>query len=331
MNPFSLMMFAWYMLGITLLVIFYPVLLIPFEKIWKKIKIKKETVKAFMSDGTMEREINLNYSPAFVSLLLDRKIEPVKDLVADTLNLIYKNVLKIEPETQKLIINYDKLKTTKISKEEKYIIKHIENYLNGSTFKFSFEMFEMSIKEEFVEAGFEIENKVKKYFKGLPKALMYGIRNWAVIILMPAIIWTIIYTSVYIIGNLSKIFKMDFILSFLFNITILPISVFIVIWICKWLGKRLGNVMRPPIILSEKGKIEYTKILKFKYFLEEYTLIEDKKVDSMVLFDWYIPYAIAIDTNKGYKKDIEEILEKINIEKIFLDVFKHELKKNYII
>ena len=160
---------------------------------------------------------------------------------------------------------------------------------------------------------------------------MYGIRNWAVIILMPAIIWTIIYTSVYIIGNISKIFKMDFILSFLFNITILPISVFIVIWICKWLGKRLGNVMRPPIILSEKGKIEYTKILNFKYFLEEYTLLEDKKVDSMVLFDWYIPYAIAIDTNKGYKKDIEEILEKINIEKIFLDVFKHELKKNYII
>lgn len=199
MNGFELMQFAWIMLGINLLVVFYPILFVPIEKIWKKINIKRETVKACMSDGTMEREINLKYSPAFISLLLDRKVEAPKDLLADILDLIYKKVLKIEFENnkeQKLSIDYEKLSSTIISKEEKYIIKHIEKNLNGSNEKFNFEIFEQATKEQFVDAGFDIEDKVKKYFKGLPKALMYGVRNWAVLILMVSIIWTIFYTAV---------------------------------------------------------------------------------------------------------------------------------------
>ena len=145
MDGFDLMIFAWSMLGINLLLVFYPILFIPLKKIWKMINIKRETVKLYMSDGTMEREINLNYSPAFISLLLDRKVEAPKDLLADILDLIYKGVLKIEDENnknQKLLIDYEKLNSTKISKEEKYIIKHIENNLNGSNEAFNFEIFE---------------------------------------------------------------------------------------------------------------------------------------------------------------------------------------------
>ena len=334
MDGFDLMIFAWSMLGINLLLVFYPILFIPLKKIWKMINIKRETVKLYMFDGTMEREINLNYSPAFISLLLDRKVEAPKDLLADILDLIYKGVLKIEDENnknQKLLIDYEKLNSIKISKEEKYIIKHIENNLNGSNEDFNFEIFEQATKDQFVENGFDIENKVKKYLKGLPNALMYGVRNWAVVILMVSIIWTIFYTAVYVIGSIQLKGWAEILLPGIFFCIVLPLSVFIVMGICIWLGKRLKNVMKPPIVLSEKGKEEYKKILKFKYFLEEYTLIEDKNVESMILLDWYIPYAVALDSNKGYKKDIKEILSKINMEKIFLDIFKYELKRNYII
>lgn len=334
MDEIELMQFAWTMLGINLLIVFYPILFIPFQKLWKIITIKRETVKSCMSDGTMEREINLNYSPAFISLLLDRKIEAPKDLLADILNLMYKKVLRVDMESsdnQRLLIDYENLKSTKISKEELYIIKHIENNLNGNNSAFNFEIFEQEAKKQFVEDGFDINDKVKKYLKGLPKALMYAVRNWAVIILMPSIIWTVFYTAIPVIANIKLGGWEELIFQGFGMFILMPVSAFIVMGICIWLGKRIKNVMKPPIVLSEKGKVEYAKILKFKYFLEEYTLIKDKKIDSMILLDWYIPYAVALGINKGYKKDIEEILAKINLEKIFLDVFKYELKRNFIV
>lgn len=333
MFDFNIIKFVWIMLGINVIVIFYPLLFLPFKKLWKIINLKRETVRACMSDGSMEREINLNYSPAFVSLLIDRNTEPYKDLLADLLNLIYKKIVKVDLENKYAIlsVNYENMKKAKISKEEKLILNHIEKIYRGYKDKFDFKEFEQAVREQFIEEGFDKENKAIKYLIGFPKLFMYGIRNAAVAVLMVSIIWVISFTSVWITTVFSTKLKVDDFFVMTFWIVIMAISIFIIIKILKWLGKRLRNLIKLPMILSDKGKQEYKKILKFKYYLDEYTLIKDKELKHMAVLDWYIPYAIAVNTNKGYKKDIETVMEKLNIEKIFLEVFEYELRKEYIL
>lgn len=332
MSDFEIVKIAWIAVGVNVLIIFYPLLFLPFKKIWKIVNLKRETVKACMSDGSMEREINLNYSPAFISLLIDRNTEPHKDLLADLLNLIYKKIVDVNLENNHAIlsVNYENVKKSKISKEEKLILDHIEKISRGNKSKFNFKDFEQAVRDQFIEEGFDKEDKLKKYLIALPKLIMYGIRNIAVFALMVTLIWAVSFTLVGVFANFSKISSNEFFIM-LFWYAIMAASVVVIIKILKWLWKRLGNIIKPPMVLSEKGKEEYKKILKFKYYLDEYTLIKDKELKHIAVLDWYIPYAIAVNTNKGYKKDIEIVMKELNIEKIFLEVFEYELRKEYIL
>lgn len=332
MLDFEIIKIAWIAVGINVLIIFYPLLFLPLKKIWKTINLKRETVKSCMSDGSMEREINLNYSPAFISLLIDRNTEPHKDLLADLLNLIYKKIVSINFENNHvaLSINYENVKKSKISKEENLILNHIDKISRGYKNKFDFEEFEQAVRDQFVDEGFDKEDKLKKYLIALPKLIMYGIRNIAVFTLMVTLIWAVSFTLVGVVASFSKLRSNELFIG-VFWYSFMAIAMIVIIMILRWLWKRLGNIIKPPMVLSEKGKIEYKKILKFKYYLEEYTLIKNKDLKHMAVLDWYIPYAIAVNTNKGYKKDIDNIMKELNIEKIFLEVFEYELRKEYIL
>ena len=70
-----------------------------------------------------------------------------------------------------------------------------------------------------------------------------------------------------------------------------------------------------PIFLTPKGKEERKKMLKFKQFLEEYTLIANKNIDAIVVFDWYIPYSFSVNTNKTLRSAFKKLIIEKNIEK----------------
>ena len=188
-NLYIVIIIIWCIVIINLLIIFYPITLVPLKNM---IMIRKKSVKAYMSDGSLEREINLNYSPALISLLLDGKVELIKDLLADVLNLIYKKVIKVEKDNNIFQIDYSKLKETKISRDEHCIIKYIERKLKGTDI--NFEKFEKSVKLEFIENGFDIEDKSERFFKGIPKALMYAFKNWNILLLMFSLPLALIFT-----------------------------------------------------------------------------------------------------------------------------------------
>ena len=164
----------------------------------------------------------------------------------------------------------------------------------------------------------------------LPKLIMYGVRNIAVFTLMVTLIWAVSFTLVGVVSSFSKLRSNELFIG-VFWYLFMAVAMIVIIMILRWLWKRLGNIIKPPMVLSEKGKAEYKKILKFKYYLEEYTLIKNKDLNHMAVLDWYIPYAIAVNTNKGYRKDIDNIMKELNIEKIFLEVFEYELRKEYIL
>ena len=79
---------------------------------------------------------------------------------------------------------------------------------------------------------------------------------------------------------------------------------------------------------------EIKKWIKFKRFIKDYTLIDERKLDEVILYEKYIPYAMVLNINKEYKnqeikyfieyymknisKDIDKYMNKIDI-KTFLE------------
>ena len=64
--------------------------------------------------------------------------------------------------------------------------------------------------------------------------------------------------------------------------------------------------------------------MKFKKFIEEYTLIEERSIEETLIFEKYIPYAMALNINKKYKSkylkviDIDELTKYIIMTKLGL-------------
>ena len=62
----------------------------------RNIRLKNEYMKEKINNTELIREINLKYSPAVFSMIIDRKMEPKKDLLANILNLVYKEIVNFE-------------------------------------------------------------------------------------------------------------------------------------------------------------------------------------------------------------------------------------------
>lgn len=70
------------------------------------------------------------------------------------------------------------------------------------------------------------------------------------------------------------------------------------------------------VFLNVKGEEEVKKWLRFKKFIEEYTLIEDRTIEEIQIYEKYIPYSMALNINKEYKelelfnrKEIQSLLK----------------------
>ena len=55
--------------------------------------------------------------------------------------------------------------------------------------------------------------------------------------------------------------------------------------------------------LNENGKSELVKWIKFKKFIKDYTLLKDREIEEIVIYEKYIPYAMALNINKEYNDE----------------------------
>lgn len=106
--------------------------------IYKKIRNKKIKKDAFKDFEELNREINVEYSPAILSYLMDQNIEPQKDIIATLLNLYAKKIIKIERINNKYIFISNKQDKEKLSLEEKYVYWHfVDNITLEETIEYS--------------------------------------------------------------------------------------------------------------------------------------------------------------------------------------------------
>ena len=142
----------------------------------RNIRLKNEYMKEKINNTELIREINLKYSPAVFSMIIDRKMEPKKDLLANILNLVYKEIVNFETvgEYYKVSIKEENVNKVKLSQDEAFVLRYIRKVSDGFNSYFDFDFFEKEIKNELKKQGLiEEEGKKEKCLLLLQKTIYY--------------------------------------------------------------------------------------------------------------------------------------------------------------
>ncbi|MBO4815886.1 MAG: hypothetical protein J5507_02950 [Clostridia bacterium] len=98
LNPMSLFIYG---------VLFF----ILYRKLYPIIRKKYYTIENYKDFQTLQRDINCNYNPSIVSMLIDNNIE-IKDIVADIMNLYAKKYIVLDNDLNSIKINEKKITLT---------------------------------------------------------------------------------------------------------------------------------------------------------------------------------------------------------------------------
>ena len=252
--------------------------------------IKYKDIQAFKDIEELERNIDVKYSPAIASMLYDNRIEPKKDIIAVILNLNLKGCISLYKNKEKkyeIKLNTDFYDTNILSPEENYIY----NWIAGKK-EFNFVEWVNIIKSEY--------NKLNT-----TKKLNYKKRNIIEIVLM------IVFSLMYIIEiTILQIYYLDNIPVILIGALFVPLAMIVTVIVThKVLQNRMMNSMKDS---------EVEKWIKFKRFMAKYTLIKEKKPEEMIIYEKYLPFAMALNENKEYKTVWKDIIPKKEARRIML-------------
>lgn len=96
------------------------------------------------------------------------------------------------------------------------------------------------------------------------------------------------------------------------NIFKMPIQYTISFFVILLLNIVFNRII-PTYYLSLQGEKERLKIQEFKNYLEKYSIIEERKLEEIVIWDKYLVYAIALGITNKIPKKIYETYMNINI------------------
>lgn len=253
--------------------------------------IKLKDIDSYKSIGELERDLNVKYTPAIVSMLYDNKIEPCKDIVATILNLNLKGYILFDKDKNnrkyKIKQNLQANSIDNMCIEEKYIYDWLIKNKN-----FNFVEWVNAIKKEYSKVNFTKPCEVKT-------------RNMMLIILI------LIFGIFYVIESAVLVkFYSENIASLLLGLVLVPIVMIITL-------VTVNNLLKN-VFLNNLGNKEVQRWTKFKRFMHNYTLIEDKNVESIAIYEKYLPYSMALNVNKKYKTIWKDVIPKKDRFKIKL-------------
>lgn len=240
-----------------------------------------------------KRDIDCNYSPAIASILYYGKIKWKKDVIANIINLYCKGILDIEIIDKK--INYKlmhkKISEANITESDEYLIEYLAG--KDDKRKFNYNMWKKKVRKEFERLNFTNKMDISD-------------ASMILIIICISIIATIIFNGIdgsglplyAYIGNIAKGFFSGFLVTLMFTV------------FCK----RNSSIIS--MNLNSKGKEELKKWIRIKNFMEEYTLIKDKEIENVILYEEYLPYSLALGINKKDDESLKKIFRKEEIDDI---------------
>lgn len=267
---------------------------------FKKARNISYTVDAYNDLQNLNRDIDCNYSPSVVSILVNNSLK-IQDISADIMNLYAKHIIEIN-KIQDTGTDLYKI-TAKDSVDLEDNLHSSEKYLLDTLIKknhtFKFNKWHSLVNDDFSSCEF---CKPAKKFTGLHMIIAFFIIS----------IIAVIICSIYFKGAL------DIILGLMIgSVSVIPITSF---------ADHYNSKGHMQLLLNEKGKEEFKKWMKFKKFMSEYTLIEDKNVEDVILYEKYIPYSVVLGINNNYEGTIFSVFD----ENVLDNVLKEIRDNNFI-
>lgn len=237
------------------------------------IRRKQDSKYIDSKDFIYIRDIPSNYTPALASLLLDQSIEYNKDLIATTLYLINHGYLK---EHDNRIAVTDK-NTSALMEHELYLL----SIYNGETIFFS-NKWRSKIMLDASNQGL-IKKRSLLTKKDKINLVLNLIAPIAVFIFLQNLAtWLLNFDNigVYIIATLLFI-----------SLPIFALFIFVydLMYALSFMSKDFN--------LTSKGLKEQEKIAKFKNFLEDFSNIENRKTEEIILWEDYLTFAVSLGVN----------------------------------
>lgn len=244
---------------------------------------------------TMDRDINVIYSPALLSYLYNYKLEPKKDILATVLNLYNKKIIDIQYINNKYqFIIKENIDLSRLTEDEKYIFYTI---VSGSEKEFLPDVWKKIVVDEYNEKFriYKINKKITRKTETIISLICAFFLTWFLgkFLLMPFGLRGLENENSFI---RVALFILGYIIFYIPSIMIGNTICYSIIPNFQLLKKKLN--------LMEKS--ELLKWLKFENFIKKYTLLSERKIEEIVLFEKYIPYAMVLNVNKEYEnKDIQ--------------------------
>ena len=223
------------------------------------------------------RDIISEYSPAVLSFIDDFESNAQKDRAATLLNLKLKEYIDIKNKKIE-ILNKD---FSKLTESEKYLL---ENRESG---KFNGSEFENRVKQEAIEAGLITSRK-------------FGLDSYMKIILP------------FIVAILLFMFISEINVNMPFQTSLVPV---VMLLVCLFFGSlfliyNLNYVvtfLKYGYTRTKKGREINKKLQGLKNYLKDFSNLDKKSFNDVILWEDYLMYSVIFDQNK---KIIDEILDE---------------------
>lgn len=252
--------------------------------------------------GIYIRDIDVEYSPAILSYLQNQKIEKEKDIMACILDLCakrYLNIIKEKDDVYSIGIGTN-TDIKNLPLDEKYLYDKIVKKQ-----KINFSKWKSIIIEEFNKYKFLKNTKISLY----------------VVFLM---LYFIIMILLAIINNLNSNINLDSGVNFMVLIFFTAMELAFLEPIIRIISEKLRKGEYISGIYTNAGAKEMKRWDKYKNYLQDYTLIKEKKIDSVMVLEKHIAYATVLNVNKDYTN---AIINDLNINyNLNLDYIKSIFK-----
>ena len=255
----------------------------------------KDSIDKKTDDLQYYREVLSSYSPAELNYVYSANTQFPKDAVTTLLSLKLKKIIDLNNENNTITILKD---DANISNSEKYVLNKIkdEKLKNFEPIKYQ------QIVQEDVENK-HLTNKGSK--KNMSAFSMLFI---AIIIILLFFIIVFALPSEGILGFISVI-----LIPLIFIILSLGIPGIILYCILRTYN---------PYKLSKEGKQLRKKLLGLKNYITQFSLLQEKDVKDLIVWEDYLIYSIIFDLN-------DDLISKIQEKYIVFDTTDTQTAKNY--
>lgn len=280
--------------SIILIGIIFGIFLVIYKK-FRNIKYQKESYEDIVY---LNRDISTEYPPSVVGYLINNRLR-YKDLIADIMELYAEKIIDISKSNEqgeKKIDFYmqDKEYRSKV-KSKSYI--YIINTLIDDTKN---EKLDFSTWKQLVIEEYEIREFAKSKNDNIWEKVIF------IIILCLTAIGGIIG---WLIGSKEGVILFPTFLGIMGGAIIGTI-----------VGIQFINFIKSPdntnVFFSKYGKDELKKWMKFKNFIKDYTLLKERQMEEIAIYESYIPYAIVLDINVQYKNTKFDIFDEEEFQSI---------------